>query len=241
MSPGFQPKFEPVTDELEIRRLIERAAETTAKADVNFSEVRIQFQTQVTEHSSAQAGIEVRIPDEFRGRLQHLVKSAPEVLLILYLRNQALLGVSTRSIDWEDETFRIRPPFRVLRMQRRKEARFQIPVGYDIFVGMNAIEGESRRVQKRVLDISASGMGLQVISPREAGFFQQGLMLRNLRFELEGRKITVDAEVCNRVPLNEAVTGHSGTKVGLRFTKISRADQDFLAAFVTRRLAQMVI
>lgn len=237
-SKGPEPRYRPIEGELEARQLVEQAEMIRAAVDIQFPSKSLRFRGKVLEPSTSSEGFTLELPDDLDLETCEAIAAGPvdqECMLIVFLRGLMLLGVRSTSASIENGRLKVRGPLRLFGIQRRKEGRFDIPSGYDLSARMDAIDRRGVRVDKRILDLSASGIGFQVVSPREAGLFKPGVLLKNIQFQIQNRMIGVDLEVCNLVPIPKERL-YAGTKIGCKFTRISPDDAEFLSSWVTARL-----
>ena len=255
--PGTEPRFQALTDAIEIRRLFDQASTAQSPVDIQFSSLALKFRGQLLDPSSANH-IQLLIKENEEEdpnaksdsppapivaselpKLEALLKSQAspvECMLVIYLKGLLLLGVRGTQVKLDQFKLSLEPPFRFFKIQRRKESRLEIPSGYDFFLTIDAIEGARRKVQKRLLDISSSGLGFQVVSPREAALFRVGSKIRAASLEIQNRRFCVDLEVKNLIPI-PLDRKWSGTKVGCSIVQVITGDPEFLASYVTANIA----
>lgn len=230
-----------LTDPLELRRSFEKARDDTSRMTLRARQSGRQFEAKFAAFDGKAGTFDVKIDDPASiSGFEEETREAPETLALIFLRSALLLGVPTKFLGYVQmaETFaiaRFEVPPQILRIQRRKDARYTIARGYDIKVTLPALEGERRRVQKQLLDVSAGGISFYVLSPREANLYQEGLILRNITFHVFRHEVSADGEIRNRVPF-ERVPGERGTRVGVKFTRVSAEDSDFIASYVAAQL-----
>ncbi len=239
---GPEPRFQALTDPIEIRRLFDQASSSHPQVDVQFSSLPTKFRARVADPST-QDHIQLEFADDtyadVRRAIEPLIASPDsplECMLIVFLKGLLLLGVRSTRIELGEKRMSVLAPMRFFKIQRRKEHRLDIPSGYDFFITIDAVEGSARKVQKRLLDISSSGLGFQVVSPREAGLFQSGTILRNCLLGIQNREFLVDIEVCSLVPIPQD-RKWTGTKVGCKIVRVSPSDAEYLASYVTANIA----
>jgi len=223
-----------IEDEHEFRVLMNRAADSTVQASVKFMSLGDESYPSRLESFKPDKEISLRIPSGLPKKIEAIEPG--ECLVLAYLKGQLILGVQGHSWEVRDGLLWLPAPWRRFKIQRRKEARLEIPTGYDFFITIDAIEGPDRRVQKRLLDLSASGLAFQIISPREAALYRTGLMMKNIIVKVLNREIRIDAQVMNNVPHTISTLGKC-SKVGLSFLRISPDDQKFITSYVTSQLA----
>jgi hypothetical protein len=238
--------FTKISDPLELHRVLNRAIESAAKVDVRIPGAELgqalKFQATFSENSNIEAGIQIQAPEEIED--DKLINPTRGVNLIAFMRGQNLLCLQAEKAEWKDRTLVVSSPWSAFKLQRRKEARFQIPAAYELIVSMEALEGGRRRTQKRVLDISEHGMGFAVASDREAALYKKGLFLRKMEVKIENRQIFFDGRVANVLPIpSDDLRGRGQgsqrpMKIGIEVIRMSPVDRAFIAAYVARNLVQ---
>jgi c-di-GMP-binding flagellar brake protein YcgR len=229
--------FSKIEDSVEIRRYLNRAIESSAKVDVRLPGDEIQFGSQILESSKPDKSLRIRVPEAAKID----PKKNPEggAMVIAFLRGQVLLCIQADRAEWKDKnTLEVFSPWKIFRLQRRKEPRFEILGAYEIYVSMETLESGRKRIHRRVLDLSTNGMGFHVATAREAALFKKGLFLRKVELMLEGRQIFLDARVQGiKTIVNDSRV--SGVKIGVEFIRIGPVDSNFIASYVARSLAQL--
>jgi hypothetical protein len=171
--------------------------------------------------------------------LEHLHKTA-DCLSLLYLRGQLLVGLSSPSWVLEKNLIRMEPTGKAFRIQRRKDVRLQIGSGYDIPVWFEGLSGERGKIQRRLLDVSVSGIGIHILSSREAMEFKKNMMIKNVVFQIQDHRIRIDGQIASHVELG--VPGEAkGIKLGIRFIRISQTDREFLMAYIATHLSSPIL
>jgi hypothetical protein len=220
-----------IDNAVEIARLLTSASETGARTDLSFGLDNRRFVTRTCLDYVKEQGLRFELPAELTA---DTVLSS-ECNAIIFLKGQVLVCVRSTNAVVEKDAIVLREPWSVFSIQRRKEPRYEIPRAYEYLASIDSMEGPRRRVQKRLLDMSCSGLSIQAASSREAAFFRKGLLLKRISFRLDDRMIIVDAQVCNSVPLGSA-TGLAGFKIGLKILRIGTDDRIALISWVARQL-----
>jgi hypothetical protein len=159
-----------------------------------------------------------------------------ECNVILFLRGQLLVCVRSETISIVDDRLVLQEPWTVFKIQRRKEARYEISRAYEFFVEIDSVEAKRARLKKRLLDISASGLAILAATQREADFYKKDLIMKNIHFQIEDCLIRLDAQVCNSVPMDPRM-GIPGFKIGLKILRIGKEDGLILSSWVARKLS----
>lgn len=218
--------FEAVVNPIEMYRLIRAASRDSARVDVYFTRSNARLVTEVIDSAVLGPGITFRKPSGYTPTVRD-----DECMAIVFLHGHTLLCLHSSNVEWQGDTFRILPRWRAFTLQRRKQARVDIPAGYEILADLDSREGRRRRVQRRVLDISPGGLAFEAANQLEASRYRKGQVLRHVAIRIEDRLIFVDARVSREA-------SSRGLKVGLQFTRMSQRDRDFLVSFVARHIVQ---
>ena len=233
-----EPRFRPIVNALEARRLVEQAEAMRASVDIQFPSQSLRLRGVVLEPSNSIEGFTLGLPEDLDPETLEAISTGPadqDCMLIVFLRGLMLLGVRSTSVELLKDRLKVGAPLRLFGIQRRKEGRFDIPAGYDLSARIESIDSPGVRVDKRILDLSASGIGFQVVAPRESALYRPGMILKNAQFQVQNHLIVADLEVCNLVPIPKDRL-YAGTKIGCKFTHVSADDAEFLSAWITARL-----
>jgi hypothetical protein len=227
----------PLTDHPEeIRKLVEKALVHQSKTLLSLIEPkndnRFNYTTSLVGFSSQRNSVEFALtPDLKSARL----KIAPlEAMAVIFLRGSNLLCIQTTHIEWQKKAIELAAPWRVLKFQRRKEIRFEIPKAYEYYSEVPLSRTLTHKF--RILDISAQGMSIQTVSPGEAALLPKNCLIPKLSFVIDGVRIITAA----RVASHSAVPGRRGPRIGLEFLRMSIENSHVVSAFVTRYLSQYI-
>jgi hypothetical protein len=225
--------FKVLDSRLEIERLLQEASLGGAKGDLRLgTQDAERLQCRTLEPSSFQKGVLLSLPDHFPEELIKEATDGPVVvncLAILFLKGHALLGIRPTSVQLENGNLRLHVPCRYFIMQRRTEARYEIPRGYSFEIGVLS----SRR---RLLDISLSGLAFQMASEEEAKRLKVGTYLKDVALDIPGGSVKVELEVASVIPL-KMDPKVSGYKVGCKIIDPSPTAADLIASFVVSKLS----
>lgn len=118
-------------------------------------------------------------------------------------------------------------PEMVYKVQRRNDFRFPIPYGHVLKIEHQDPLFVDKTVTWKVADISAHGCAI-IVPDSEAPTYAVGLVLNELRFSIQNRRIEVPAaEVRHKQILPEGKV-----KLGLLFRRIRETDSQHIAAYV---------
>lgn len=143
---------------------------------------------------------------------------------------QAMIFFKVRLKGIEDRGFRFEIPGRIYKVQRRKDMRFSIQDGYVVKVEFKDPLFPSKRMARNVIDLSAGGLAIFV--PIDEGpLFTDGLKLKEMSFQIKGRKFNVEGEVRHKRDLRP-INRRNGVKVGILFKKLKEEDRAWLSEYV---------
>ena len=233
-----------VTDELQIRRLLTRAAEDHTPVTLKVRGTELALHGKLLDVDPKTQGIQLAFdcsPKPADNRLSRdnvekafLDAQSRECMVLIYLQGRSIIGVNAEPKELHDDRICFATPQKVFKIQRRKDVRFLIPQGYEFTVEFESLEQARTRVKKRLIDISESGLSFFVLSPREAAIFRVGLLLPNCVVQMQNQTVPVMMRICNHAPYDRGSNG-PGNKIGVEFEQISPEDKNYLAQFVYSR------
>jgi c-di-GMP-binding flagellar brake protein YcgR len=213
-----------ITDPLEIRRILARAAGEQIRAVVSAGSGQRRFESNVEDYDARLKALILRRPADFQ--------EIERCLVLLFSKGQQALGFTGRLVPQADaDSIAVTTPRKILKIQRRSEVRLEIPAGYNISVPIF-------QIRRRVLDLSAQGLAFLVGSADEVSRFIPGTLLRRVPLKVHGRTITFDAEVRNSIPYR---SGTEQFKVGVRFLRLKPEDAEFITALGLASFAPFIL
>jgi hypothetical protein len=224
-------EFEPVP-KAESLRLLKEGAKHTAAAFIWTSNQELSFHSHLTVVSETDAVFYVWVPKEMDANRfvdDMAAKGLKECSFsVSLLSANIFFKARLNSVDAGGIRFRF--PEQIFKVQRRHDLRFPIPDGHILKVEFPDPVLDNRLLTQKVLDISAGGVGI-LVSDELLPNFQVGLVLKGLSFALRGRTIVCDAEIrhVKKIPPGGR---HAGHKIGLRFIKLTAADEQHVASYV---------
>lgn len=234
LNPPDHEKYRTIEDAQEIRRILKHIVGTSARVQFQVDGFEPKFTALLSDSSSSANGIHLITDAPFKKEaLNVALKDAPltEVAILITLPGQVLLGFKAHYKFNDGATSQFTYPSKLLRIQRRKDARLSILSGYDIQVLVDSVLRARARDSYRLLDLSISGLGFLVATQEEADRFYVGLMMKDIRFTLQNQAIHVDAQVKSQVPTGPE-SRHRGIKIGVQFIRASQADKDQIAKYI---------
>jgi hypothetical protein len=166
-------------------------------------------------------------------------------MFMIFSPDIGIMAFRVKLVDvYEDGWINLGLPDRVVRTQKRLDPRYVVRAGYDLVAEFKKLDiaqstpaVEHWRLHRlKLLDISSTGVGLALAADGKEEY-PKGAKLKQLTLRLRGREILAEAEVMSCLP-HRNTRGERGFKVGVRFTKIAEADQDFIRGFVVEHLIQ---
>jgi c-di-GMP-binding flagellar brake protein YcgR len=225
----------PLTDDpLELRKLLTRALTHESKTLLSLIEAkegaRTNFTTRLVGYSPSENFVEFALNLELKKGKARL--KPVEAMAVIFLKGSNLLCMQSTQLAWDKDSLILKAPWRVLKFQRRRELRLEIPRGYEYFAELPLSRTLTHKF--RILDISAQGMSVQTLSPRESTLLPKGCLVPKLSFTLDGVKVVTGARVASHSP----IAGRRGLRIGLEFMRMGEESSHVLSAFVTRFLSQ---
>ncbi len=221
-----------LTDPLAIRRLLEKAADADARTLIGVASEEGRYESSMIQVDRAASTVLVRRPEGLPAR----AAGGRACLVLVFAPGMQALGFVARVESAREGVLRMPLPEKAFQLQRRREARIEIPAGYDLAVKLPSPEARGKWVRRRLLDLSPRGFSFLVVSREDLERYATGRFLRQLLLEVHGRMIAFDAQVRNQVKLPGG-----GTKIGASFLRLAPADREFIEALCLARLAPFVI
>jgi c-di-GMP-binding flagellar brake protein YcgR len=221
-----------ITDALEIRRLLEQAADASARALIGVGGGDERHESAVLELDREQGFLLLRRPESLSAR----GASGRPCFVLIFARGLQALGFTAPVSSAREGVLRFALPAKAFQLQRRKDVRVEIPKGYDLAVKLHSAEARGKRIRRRLLDISAHGFSFLVTSAEEAARFAAGKFIRQVILEVHGRQIVFDAQIRNHFTL-----GAGRIKIGAQFLRVHPSDREFIEALCLTRLAPFVL
>jgi len=234
-----------VTDPLEIRRLLVRAASGQTAATLKIREAGASPESESTliqgallDVNPAREGVRLKLS----ARADAAGLANRECMLLIYLQGRSIVGINALPSEIRGDLVSFPTPARLFKIQRRKDVRFQIPAAYEFTVELDSPDGtvrkRSSRVRKRIVDLSESGLSFFILSPREAALFRRGMFLHRCVIRLQSRRIETSLKIRNHLPFDRGKAG-AGHKIGTEFEDILPEDRDYVAQFVYSHAAHL--
>lgn len=166
-------------------------------------------------------------PAEF---MVHLGKSGTQECYFSISLLRANIFFKTEFLGFDKGGLKFRMPFKVFKVQRRKDLRFEIPDGYVLRLNYRDPLYPEKQLHRKILDLSASGMAI-LCEKTEQNVYLPGTPIKDILFTLRDRKIICDGEVryAKMIPPNQR---HSGLKVGIKLDRLRPGDAELIETYV---------
>ncbi len=161
--------------------------------------------------------------------VEQLAKSGTKDCYFSVSAPKANLFFKATFLGIDEAGFKYSFPEKVFKVQRRKDFRFQIPVGHVLRAEFDDPLG-TEKLRPKILDISAGGISL-IVSDAEEVIFSMGMVIKDVVFTVKNRKITVDCEVRHKRAMPES-SRQVGHKIGLQYVGIKSGDAQHIAGYV---------
>lgn len=224
--------FVPVDDEKEARLILKESASTVASVMLWTKNQEKVLQTHLSAFSESESTLFAWVPPgEKPEEFSQVLSKIPESECYFSLSApQANIFFKAKYIGFDDGGLKFGLPQKIFKVQRRKDFRFQIPQGHVLRVEFEDLLDSTKTLRPKVLDISAGGLAF-IVDETEEALFTQGLKIRNIQFQVKGRKITAHGEVRHKRPLPPE-SQQTGYKVGVIFLDLKPADHQYISAYV---------
>lgn len=233
---GEPAQYKSLEDLGEITKLISHAMESEAKVRLVFEGVEKKFESRITHPNKADKGKKIAVIAPAGFKPESILN--PAAKLLVFLEGQVVLGFQAEMVGEADPYILFTYPKKLMKIQRRKSVRLPILGGYDIQVQLDSLEIRGKRIRRKLLDVSASGLGFHVLSSREAGLWRKGLIVKNVQFQLGARKFVIDGQISTQIELKDPRT--QGFKIGLNFLRIKKDDAEWINDYVYNKLAYLL-
>jgi len=232
--------FVPVQDPRERLQLVKQGAKNAASATVWTPNQERLFKTHLSGMTDEDQGFYIWIPGEFKPeelRNEIVSKNLFQWFFNISLSNSNIFFKSRFQL-MDSAGMKFLTPTEIYKVQRRKDFRFTIPDGLTLKVEFSDPLNPTKLINRKVVDISASGLSFQTPSEEKA-LFKKGAALTGIRFRLGSDDLFCGGEVMHT---REFEPGYrrQGLKVGILFTEILPRDSEKIASFVLRETRKYV-
>jgi hypothetical protein len=229
---GTASDFHLVEDPLEALELLTEGARTLASAFMwtKGREVHLQSHLQVFEPRDGILFFTTPAHFDVSTFQAELIKQETSECLFSLSLPSANIFFKAAFLGMDGGGLKFKRPKEVYKVQRRKTMRLTLPEGTLIRIDFKDPSFPEKRMQRKVLDISAGGAGIEV-SPTDKALFPVGSFLEDFNVSVKGRLIKGRAEVLHL----------KGSKLGVLFHGLKVADEQWIASYVfeeTRKIFQ---
>lgn len=240
MSTGTAPaQFEPIADLKEAHRFLREAAQLNAATSVWSKAQVFVLESHLLKFSDSSKTLDFFVPKSFNlsAFLTEVMSNGQDQCFASITLPRAALFLPLSFSSSEAQTVHFQTQDRLFRAARRQDQRVQIPQGYSFRVEFNDPHFPENKVQKKLLDVSTTGLSFQV-DPEELAFYTSGSELPLIRFNLNYAKIECSAEIrhTSMLPLGGV---KKGGKVGVKFGKLKPEDRKVLKDFVAEQARKL--
>ncbi len=236
--------FQPVTEEKEREQLLLEGARSLASAFIWTQGRDLQLRTHLQVYDAVDGVLFFTTPAHFDSTAfsSEITQQDNSNCLFSLSLSRANVFFKSAYLGVDPGGLKFKAPTALFKIQRRKDLRHIIPETVSLRANFIDPTFPSKRMTKKVLDISAGGLSL-LIQPSDEPLFQNNLILADLHVQVNGRLIKAKAEVRHSRP-QPSGTLNPGTKVGIQFYDLRPTDADWIAAFVfeeTRKVFQRLM
>jgi hypothetical protein len=229
-----------ITDELEIRRQLRRAAEARTVITLKVRGSDTVLRGRMIDVDPRSEGVQMMLdipevtaedgstPDLLEKSFQE--QNTRECMVLIHLQGRSIIGINAEPTEVEGRRVVFNYPSKVFKIQRRRSVRYKIPEAYEFTLEFQSPES-GVRVKKRIIDISEHGVSFFILSPREAGFFRSGMIIKHCTIHVQHQNIEVMLKMVNATEYDRGEKGR-GNKIGAAFEQIKPGDQSYLSQLV---------
>jgi hypothetical protein len=220
--------FQPIEDPREASQYLVEAAKTAASTLIWTKNQEKVINSRIALVSDVDRLIYAWVPQDFDMPqfMDELAQKKETDCFFSVSLSRANIFFKTRFKNYDPAGLKFALPTTIYKVQRRKDARFQIPDSYVVPLEFEDPLAGGKNQKRKIADISASGLSFTV-EEKEAPVFQEGLVLKKLKFSIRSRMVSVEAEIRNRRQITPALS-----RVGVVFKNISESDRNHIAAYV---------
>lgn len=225
-------QFLPVEEEKEAMLLIKEGATHLSPTMVWTKNQEKVITTTLSAFSPSEKTLYVLTPRDQNPALfmDELAKLGERELYFSVSTPRANIFFKAEFAGFDDAGLKFRHPKKVYKVQRRKDFRMRIPDGHVIKLQLTDPLDERATLNKKIYDLSASGLSF-IVTEEEEALFSEELILQNLTFTVKARTFQTHAEVRHKRAMPEE-SRHKGYKVGVLFKGLSSLESQFLAQYV---------
>lgn len=232
VAPGTASDFKLVEDPQEATDLLTEGARSLASAFMwtKGREVHMQSHLQVFEPRDGLLYFTTPAHFDVSTFQTELIKQETSDCLFSLSLSSANLFFKAGYLGIDEGGLKFKRPKEVYKVQRRKTMRLILPESTLLRIDFQDPSFPTKRMQRKVIDISAGGAGIEV-SPTDRALFPVGSYLEDVNLSVKGRFIKARAEVRHL----------KGSKLGVLFHGLKVADEQWIASYVfeeTRKIFQ---
>jgi hypothetical protein len=225
-----------VSDILEIRRLLQIAADERSRAIVWNEGKEVLIRTKTQENENPKEKITLLIPNP---KPETIFKNDQLYKITIIYKHLPLISLNALYLTDDNTRYFFQVPKELVRIQRRKDERVQIPAGYDIRVVLPHAEHREKLTDFPLFDLSPSGLSF-LISIKDQDKHPVGSIISLASFTLRSKRIAFKGQIQNSSPHSSTDRNLNGPtlKIGISFTFLLHEDLEHIENFVLENLVQ---
>lgn len=222
--------LEPIEDRREIDKYLAEGAKAAASTLIWLKDDQDNvIQSHITLFNALDRALYFKMPENFDYPqfVDQLTKRKLEDCLFSASLPSANLFFKARLLDFDATLgLKFEIPGKAYKVQRRRETRYQIPMGYALPVEFDHPKISRETLRKKIIDISAGGLSF-LTDTDEAELYTAGEILKNLKVTVRAKLIQTDGEIRHTKQISE-----KSLKIGIAFKTISAPDSSLIASYV---------
>jgi c-di-GMP-binding flagellar brake protein YcgR len=226
--------FKPIESGEKANELLSMASREHASTMIWTKDQSIVLDTLFGDYSRSQSTLRVKLKIEDLPKTQKL--DADQECFFSVSVSAANIFFKTPLLEKKYTELAFSIPEVLYEVQRRKDPR--LPMGErKLFIGYSDPRDEEkdpwRLISKRVLDLSAGGLSLQV-PESESSHYAVGQILENVTLILQDRKICCDGEI------RHIRTQDAKTRIGITFMGLQTKDKSYIVTHVLEEIQKVI-
>jgi len=230
----LKSKYTRIDGALEMRRHLSSASESSCFTVLWTKDQALVLRSVFNGSYTPARGFGISLPDDVEDT-ESFVASLQEKIgetwfFNIFVPNQVVLSMSCPLTSVTEKGLTFESPKELFQLQRRVHARFEVPSGYDLKLGVPNPVPPKEKIFRELVDISAGGLSFLVPESHIEGWIE-GTVLEHVTLSIQNQKLIFSIEI-RHARRKIRKKNLDWIKVGTSFRRIRREDQEFIERYI---------